>query len=272
MLGAGELGGALAHALARRDVVDRVRLIDPMGSVAAGMALDISQAAPIEAFSTEISGSANPFDAAGASVVVLADSARGGAQDDEDLLGQVCAMAPRAVVICAQASHCPLVEHGVAALKCSGQRLFGTAPQALAGAVRALLALHTGNSPRDVALTVLGAPPERTVIPWEDATIGGVAVTRLLDQSCRRQIAARVPALWPPGPYALAAAAGAAVAAVVNGPSRLMSCFVRPPTGGAPGTSAVALPVRVGPGGILAVEVPPLDVHARVALQNAMMR
>ncbi len=269
-MGAGEVGGLLAHALARADAVDRVRLIDPSGTVAAGTALDIRQASPIEAFSTEIAGSANLSDAASASVVVMADLARGGAQDGEDVLRQVCAMAPEAVVICALAPHCSLIQHGVAALKYSPRRLFGTAPQALAGAVRALLALHTGHSPRDVALTVLGAPPERTVIPWEDATIGGVAVMRLLDQSRMRDIAARVPALWPPGPYALAAAAAAAVAAVVNGPSRLLSCFVRAPTPGAHG-AAVALPVRVGPGGILAVEVPPLDGQARVALENAMV-
>jgi malate dehydrogenase len=272
VMGAGELGGALAHALAKGGVVDRVRLIDPRRPVAEGMALDIKQAAPIEGFSTEIAGSADPFDAAAASVVVLADSARDGARGDEELLRQVCAAAPGAVVICALASHRSLVERGVGFLRCSPHRLFGTAPQALAGAVRALLALHTGNSPRDVALTVLGAPPERTVIPWEDATIAGVAVTRLLDRTTMREIAARVPALWPPGPYALASAAAAAVAAVVNGPSRLLSCFVRAPTSGAHGTAAVALPVRVGPGGILAIEVPLLDGQARVALENAMLR
>src|SRR5262245_59807229 len=56
IVGAGELGGNLAHALARRDVVRSIRLIDGAGSLAAGKALDIMQSAPIERFATEVAG------------------------------------------------------------------------------------------------------------------------------------------------------------------------------------------------------------------------
>src|SRR4029077_14072905 len=45
IIGAGELGGDIAHALARRDLAARVWLLDPTGAVAAGKALDILQAA-----------------------------------------------------------------------------------------------------------------------------------------------------------------------------------------------------------------------------------
>jgi malate/lactate dehydrogenase len=45
IVGAGELGGNLAHVLAGRDVVRSIRLIDSAGNVAAGKAPSSSNAA-----------------------------------------------------------------------------------------------------------------------------------------------------------------------------------------------------------------------------------
>src|SRR3954453_12484998 len=73
ILGAGELGGAVAHALARRDLVRSIVIVDESGRVAAGKALDIAQAAPVEQFATELSGSTDVSVAAGATLIVLAD-------------------------------------------------------------------------------------------------------------------------------------------------------------------------------------------------------
>ena len=56
IIGAGELGGAIAHALARGERVDRVRLIDDAGTIAAGKALDIQQAGAIDGFHTRLEG------------------------------------------------------------------------------------------------------------------------------------------------------------------------------------------------------------------------
>ena len=55
VIGAGALGGTLAHTLAARSRVDEVRLIDPEGRVAAGKALDIQQSSPVEQWSTRVS-------------------------------------------------------------------------------------------------------------------------------------------------------------------------------------------------------------------------
>lgn len=59
IIGAGDLGGALADALARLDIAAAIRLIDDAGAVAEGKALDIMQAGPIEGFSTAVSGSSD---------------------------------------------------------------------------------------------------------------------------------------------------------------------------------------------------------------------
>ena len=50
IVGAGELGGTIAHMLARHAAADVVRLIDDSGRVAEGKALDILQSSPIEQF------------------------------------------------------------------------------------------------------------------------------------------------------------------------------------------------------------------------------
>src|SRR5262249_8535457 len=191
IIGSGELGGATAHALARADIARTITLIDEKGTVAAGKALDIAQAAPVEGFATELTGATDLVNAAGADVVVLADRSGGGEWEGEDalaLLRRVQQMARHAIVVCAGASYRELVDRGVSELRISRKRIFGSAPEALAGGARALVALALNGSPRDVALTVLGIPPSRIVIPWEDAAAGGFALSRQLDEPARRRL------------------------------------------------------------------------------------
>jgi malate/lactate dehydrogenase len=180
-------------------------------------------------------------------------------------------MASNAVVVCAGAAQRELVDRGVSELHMKRSRLFGTAPEALAAAARAMVALETNGSPRDVSLTLLGVPPAQTVVPWDDATIGGFVATRVLDEPTRRRIAARLPALWPPGPYALATAAVKAIDAMLGSSRRLSSCFVASDNSAGEKVRAAALPVRLGPSGILEVVLPELSAHDRVALDNAML-
>src|ERR1700742_3953382 len=86
IIGAGELGGATAHAIARRDLARAIVLVDERGTVAAGKALDIAQAAPIEGFATALSGSTDVAVAAGAEVVVIADRFGAGEWHGEEAL------------------------------------------------------------------------------------------------------------------------------------------------------------------------------------------
>ena len=66
IIGAGPLGGALAQALAERDRVSEVRLIDPEGRIAEGKALDLLQSAPVEQFTTRLTAATSYAAAAGA--------------------------------------------------------------------------------------------------------------------------------------------------------------------------------------------------------------
>src|SRR5207247_10991088 len=69
----GELGGLLAHVLAQRSVAREIRLVDEADRVASGKALDIAQAAPIEAFATQLKGTADLTTITGATIVAIAD-------------------------------------------------------------------------------------------------------------------------------------------------------------------------------------------------------
>ena len=274
IIGAGELGGSVAHVVARQNLAPTICLIDDAGRVAEGKALDISQAAPIEGFATTLSGSTDLASAGGASAIVIADRAAGGEWAGDDglmLLRRLSRLAPKAVIVCAGPSQRDLVERGVCDLRLRRERLFGSAPEALVSTARALVALTINSSPRDVALSVLGLPPSLIVLPWNDATVAGFPLTGVVDEPTRRQLNRRIEAAWPPGPYALASAASKALEAMFRRIQVVVSCYVAPDDSAGTRTRTAALPVRIGPTGIESVVVPSLSVVDRIALDNAML-
>jgi len=276
IVGAGELGGAVAHALARSDAARLITLIDDSAGtqVAAGKALDIAQAAPVEGFATEVAGSSDVYRAAGAELVVVADRFRGGEWTGEDalaLLRRLQQLAPRAIVLWAGAGGCSAIDRGVLELKMPRRTLFGSAAEALAGAARAMTGLALQGSAIDVALSVLGVPPDNLVIPWGDATAGGFSIVRQLDEPTRRRLERTIARLWPPGPYALAAAA-AKTAAAIAGKSRQLVCgFVAPDTASGARTRTASMPLRLGPAGIVEVITPTLSPNEQTALNNGIL-
>jgi malate dehydrogenase len=274
IIGAGELGGTLAHVLARGDAAHAIRLLDETRTVAVGKALDIMQAAPIERFHTVVSGGRDLLRAAGATVVVIADQASGTEWTGDDgiaLLGRIVRTTPGAIFLCAGATQRELVERGVRELGVRRERLLGSAPEALVGALRAIVGLEAKGSPKDVALSVLGVPPDKLIVPWDEATIAGLGITRVLDVAARRRVEGRVPALWPPGPLALASAAARVTEAFLTGSRRVVSAFVAPDDTYGRRAKAAALPVRLRAEGLLNIELVGLSARDRVALDNAML-
>jgi malate dehydrogenase len=274
VLGAGELGGLLAHALARRAIAHDVHLVDDHGRVAEGKALDIMQAAPVEGFSAQVTGSSDTSLAAGATAVVIADTFRDGEWEGENALALLARLrddAPRSLVVCAGASQRVLVERGVRELHVPRARLIGSAPEALAAGVRAVVAAELRTSPRDVAVNAVGVPPDHIVVPWEEATLGGFGIHRLIGEPQRRRLDSRVARLWPPGPYALASAAAKVIDTMLERSDRVVTCFIAPDDSMGRRTRAAALPVRLNRSGLLEVVLPELSGRDRVRLDNAMM-
>ena len=75
IIGAGDIGGALARQLAAIDLVGRIVIVDDLAAVAAGKALDVAQSAPVDRYHTVMAGTADVAAVVGAVVVIVADLA-----------------------------------------------------------------------------------------------------------------------------------------------------------------------------------------------------
>jgi malate dehydrogenase len=264
IVGAGPIGGALAHKLAGRNRVREVRLVDPEGRVAQGKALDILQSSPIEAFATRVTAAESVQSAAGADVIVLADAAANGAEHGGEpglaLVKQLAAYG--APIVCAGATQRDLVARAASELRLPPARVLGSAPFALESALRALTGIVADGSGVEISLRVVGVPPNAAVVAWEEATAFAQPLSTVIAPHEIQALTARMKGLWPPGPYALAAAAARIVEAIVNESRRRYSCFV------SQRGRALALPVALGHEGVQRIFDPVLTPQERTALEN----
>jgi len=278
IVGGGPLGGAVAHAVALRDRIREVRLIDPAGepagALARGKALDIQQSSPIDSFSATLTAGASVHAAVGAEVVVLADAAGGGEHTGEGglaLVRQLVAAGHRGPILFAGAQPRELMAATVAELHVSRALVLGSAPLALESALRALVGLSLDGSAVDVTLRVVGVPPKHAVVAWEEATANGQPLAAQLPAHEIAGLAARIPGLWPPGPYALGSAAARIAEAVVFGSRRRFSCFVVADAGPVR-AAVVSMPVEIGSRGVIRVLEPSLTRQERTGMENAIER
>lgn len=274
IIGAGELGGAVAHALARGERVRRVLLIDEAGTVAAGKALDIHQAGALEGFHTRVDGTQDVTRATGHAVCVIADSARppGEWQGEGALtmMKRLRGFIGDAPVVYAGAGQTALLLASVREAGFDRKRTLGAASEALAAAARAMVALEARCSPSEIALGLLGIPPSGFVVPWGEASIGGYALERVLTQAQIRRVEARVTRLWPPGPHALGLAAARVVEALVTSARRASSVLTVLSGEFGVRNRAGVLPCFLAPHGIAEIRLPSLDPRERVRLETVL--
>ena len=271
IIGAGAIGGSLAHTLAARDTVGEIRLIDTDVSVAGGKALDILQSGPVQGFATKLSASSSFMSAAGADAIVIADHASGSGEHAGEaglaLVRQLVAVEGRAPLVFAGATQRALMQRAVVELHVGASRVVGAAPTALESAVRALAGLLLDGSGVEVSLRIVGVPPHGAVIAWEEATAFGQPIASELPPHLMSGLSARLPGLWPPGPYALASAAARVVEGILTGGRRRLSCFAADARG-----RVAALPVELGADGIRKVHQPVLTPQERTLFESAIER
>lgn len=270
ILGAGDLGGALARTLAAGDAVSRIVLVDEARTVAAGKALDIRQTGPIESYDTAIEGTDDIHGAAGAHVVVMADRHGQAASSQEAalaLVDRVARMAPEAPLVFAGAGDHGLMTLALRELKLPAGRLIGSAPVAATAAARVLMAPALDASPVDVTIPILGLPPS-WVLAWDRACSAGTPVEMPAHAAAR--VEQMLAAGWPPGAYSLASAASAVIRAMLSRSRRRFCCFQATPFGSIHPV-VFAAPVTLGPSGILSVVVPELTPRQRVALESTVL-
>ena len=112
LIGAGQIGGTLAHLIGLKELVNEVVLFDVASGIAKGKALDIAQSSSVDGFNVKFSGTDNYEDIKGSDVIIItAGVPRKPGMSRDDLLGinlkiikQVAegikVNAPNAFVIC----------------------------------------------------------------------------------------------------------------------------------------------------------------------------
>ncbi|QIA27185.1 malate dehydrogenase [Thermaerobacter sp. PB12/4term] len=191
IVGAGNTGAALAHWLAIKQVADIV-LVDVVEGMPQGKALDLMQAAPVEAFDTILTGSNDYADTAGSDVVVItAGAARkpGMSRDDlvnintgivRDITAQVARYSPDAYLIVLTN---PLDVMCCVAYKVSGfpkHRVMGQSGILDSARFRTFIARELNVSFEDVHALVLGGHGDSMVPLPRYTHVGGIPVTQLL--------------------------------------------------------------------------------------------
>jgi malate dehydrogenase len=274
IIGAGELGSTLAFTLARRNHIDSIKLIDSSEGIAAGQALDISQAGPIEGFRTAIKATGNLSEVVGADVIVLTHPAKPSKDQgscDEELV-TVCQLVkynPHATIVCAEADHRILIARGLNEAGVAREKLIGSAPGALVSALRIIIAAEAGCSPSNVSISIHGVPPEHVVVAWSSATIDGRPIENVFNPPALVRVRARIANLWPPGPYALASAGSLVCEAIATDSCKLaLTCFAAADKTSKAGIVTAA--VRLGQSGIREIVEPVLSPIEQVQLDTAL--
>ena len=88
LIGAGQIGGTLAHLIGTKELVDEVVLFDVASGIAKGKALDIAQSSSVDGFNVKFSGTDDYKDIKDSDVIIItAGVPRKPGMSRDDLLG-----------------------------------------------------------------------------------------------------------------------------------------------------------------------------------------
>jgi malate dehydrogenase len=295
LIGAGQIGGTLAHLIALKELGD-VILFDIAEGTPQGKSLDIAQSGPVEGFDASLTGTNSYADLAGADVcIVTAGVPRKPGMSRDDLLGinlkvmksvgeGIKANCPNAFVICITN---PLDAMVWALREFSGlphNKVVGMAGVLDSARFRHFLSLEFNVSMKDVTAFVLGGHGDTMVPSVRYSTVGGIPLPDLvamgwttqekLDAIVQRTRdgGAEIVGLLKTGSafYAPAASAVEMAEAYLKDQKRLLPCaaFVKGPYG--LDGIYVGVPVILGAGGVERVVEVKLDASEKAMLDKSI--
>jgi len=191
LIGAGNIGGTLAHLIGLKQLGDVV-LFDVFGGVAAGKALDIMQSGPVEGFDAVMAGGSDYAAIKGADVVIVtAGFPRTPGMSRDDLIGKNAGVI--AEVANGIRTHCPdafviCVTNPLDAMVWVMQQKSGLPANRVVGMAGILdssrfalfLAQEFGVSVEDVTAFVLGGHGDTMVPLTRYSTVAGIPVPDLV--------------------------------------------------------------------------------------------
>ena len=287
LIGAGMIGGTLAHVAAREELGD-VLLFDIVEGVPQGKSLDIAEATPVFGKDVALKGVNDYAGIAGADVcIVTAGVPRKPGMSRDDLLGinlkvmkavgeGIKAHAPNAFVICITN---PLDAMVWALQQFSGlphNKVIGMAGVLDSARFRYFLAEKTGVSVEDIHAWTLGGHGDDMVPMVRHSTVGGVPLPDIIPADKLEAIVKRtrggggeiVALLGTGSAYYAPATSGIAMAeAYLGDQKRLLPCAAY--VDGKYGLDGlyVGVPVIIGAGGVEQIVEIALDDEAKANLQ-----
>ena len=270
VVGAGNVGATVANVLAHKDFFKEVVLLDIMGDVARGKALDSWQQAPIDYYSTSLIGTEDYSATAGSDVVVItAGLPRKPGMSRDDLISTNAKIVTSVTESILKYSENPIIivvsnpldVMTYAAHKKSGlsdKKVFGMAGILDTARYRAFLASALKVSPKDIQAILMGGHGDTMVPLPRFTTVAGIPVTDLIDNDALDAIVERtktgggelVKLMGTSAWYAPGAAAAQMVETIIKDEHRIFPCCVK--LNGEYGMKDIFLgvPVKLGKNGI----------------------
>jgi malate dehydrogenase len=289
LIGAGQIGGTLAHLIALKALGDAV-LFDVIEGVPQGKALDLLEGGPIEGYDARLTGTNDYADIAGADVcIVTAGVPRKPGMSRDDLLGinakivgtvadNIKRHAPKAFVIVLTNPLDAMVTLMKQRTGFPKQQVVGMAGVLDSSRYRSFLALELGVSVTNVQAMVLGGHGDDMVPVRSHTTVGGIPIASLLPaakleaiEQRTRQAGGEIVALLKTGSayYSPAAAAVQMADAYLNDRKAILPCAAW--LEGEYGLKGlyVGVPVEIGAGGVERVLEIELTPGERTALETS---
>lgn len=244
VVGAGNVGATCANVLAHKDIVKEVVLLDIKGDMAKGKALDTWQQAPIDYYSTTVTGTDDYADTAGSDIVVItAGIPRRPGMSRDDLISTNAKIVKTVTENIVKHSANPIIivvsnpldVMTLAAFEASGldkSKVFGMAGILDTARYRAFLATALDVSPKEIQAVLMGGHGDTMVPLPRYTTVAGIPVTELIDDATLDAIVERtkkgggelVQLMGTSAWYAPGAAAAQMVEAIVKDENRIFPC------------------------------------------------
>lgn len=195
VVGAGNVGATVANVLAHKDVVNEIVLLDIVGDLAKGKALDSWQQAPIDYYSTKITGTSDYSETKNSDIVVItAGIPRKPGMSRDDLISTNANIVVSVVKNIMEFSKAPIIivvsnpldVMTYAAYKASGlpaSKVMGMAGILDTARYRAFLATELNVSPKDIQAVLMGGHGDTMVPLPRYTTVAGIPVTEMIQKA-----------------------------------------------------------------------------------------
>ena len=247
VVGAGHVGATVADAIAHKDIVNQVVLLDIYGDMAKGKALDIWEQSPIGYYSTRLKGTEDYKDTADSDVVVItAGIPRKPGMSRDDLITTNAKIVKTVTESILKYSKDPIIiivsnpldVMTYAAHTASGMnrnKVFGMAGVLDTARFRSFIAEELNVSPKDIQSLLMGGHGDTMVPLPRYTTIAGIPLRDMMDEETITRLVERtkkgggelVKLMGTSAWYAPGSAAAQMVESIIKDDGRIFPCCVR---------------------------------------------